>query len=313
MFFWTFPIMATFKIHALIFALSCATGFPGAKAAEPWPAECKLKREASLPFTLRHGHIVVGVQLDGVPRNFVVDTGGFLSSVTKEVAEGQGLKTHLINDDIAISGIGGEKAARYAIADTMRFGHLQANDVRLVIEPDAAGEDGLIAPDYLRNFDIEIDFSQKTLNLFKPHPCAGRAVYWTDHYTTLPLNITSQGHIRVLATLDGKELEALVDTGSPATLIGARTASVTFQLAAPDNKVTISGSAGGNTQAGLHRFGTLQLGNIAINNPPLLVTEDEAAWRSDNASLLLGLQELSKFHLYIAYSRSEMYLSPNLP
>jgi predicted aspartyl protease len=287
--------MATFKTHALIFALFCGAGITGAKAAEPWPAECKLQREASLPFTLRHGHIVVGVQLNGVPRNFVVDTGGFLSSVTKDAAESQSLKTHLINDNIAISGIGGEKAARYAIADTMRFGNLQANDVRLVIEPDAAGEDGLIAPDYLRNFDIEIDFSQKTMNLFKPHPCTGRAVYWTDHYTTLPLNITSQGHIRVLATLDGKELEALVDTGSPATLIGARTAS------------------GGNTQAGLHRFGTLQLGNIAINNPPLLVTEDEAAWRSDNASLLLGLQELSKFHLYIAYGRSEMYLSPNLP
>jgi hypothetical protein len=228
------------------------------------------------------------------------------------VVESQGLKTREISDNLIISGIGGQKAERYAIADTLTIAHLRAKDVRLVVQPFPANsdEDGVIAPDYLRNFDIEFDFANKKLNLFRPHSCSDHAVYWTDRFTALPMDITPQGHIRVRAVLDGEDLEAMVDTGSPATLIGTRTATSKFNIGSPAAGVTLTGSTGGSTFATLHRFHSLQLGNITINNPPLLVSSDEAAWRSDYSGLLLGLQELSKFHVYIAYRARTMYLSP---
>ena len=295
-----------------ISAAFCAIALDHASAAEPWPAECKLQLAASLPFSVVHGHIRVAVLLNDVPRNFMIDTGGYISSVSDTVVESQGLKTREISDNLIITGIGGQKAERYAIADTLTIAHLRAKEVRLVVGPAAANsdEDGVIAPDYLRNFDMEFDFANKRLNLFRPHPCSDHAVYWTDRFTALPMDITPQGHIRVRAALDGEDLEAMVDTGAPATLIGTRTATSKFNIDPPTVGGTIIGSTGGSTFATLHRFHSLQLGNITINNPPLLVSSDEAAWRSDYSGLLLGLQELSKFHVYIAYRARTMYLSP---
>jgi predicted aspartyl protease len=294
-----------------LIAATLVTNVESAWGAEPWPADCKLKLAASLPFTMEHGHILIAVQLNDKPRTFVVDTGGFLSSVSQRVVEDQSLKTHLINDNLNITGIGGQRSERYVIADTLSFGQLRAQSVRLVVSPTRAKNDidGLIAPDYLRNFDIEFDFANQRMNLFQPHPCSDRTVYWTDHYTTLPLDITPQGHVRVRATLDGEDFEALVDTGSPATLIGARTATAKFEVTSSGEALGLSGASGGMASASLHRFHNLGLGNIIISNPTFLVSSDET-WKSDSSDLLLGLNELSKFHIFLAYRSRALYLSP---
>jgi predicted aspartyl protease len=296
------------SISAAIYAATMGVS----KAAEPWPAECKLKLAAQLPFSIEHGHITVPVLIDDVPRKFLIDTGAFLSTVSQKVAENQGLKTRLIYDGYNISGIGGQRAERYAIADMLTIAHLRANDVRLIVMRNIE-EDGTLGPDYLRNFDIEIDFANKILNLFSPHPCSGHAVYWTDQFATLPMNVTPQGHIRVAALLDGRNVETMIDTGSPATLIGARTATEKFDIAPPAADMTLQGSTGGTSTAAAHRFQSLQLGSLIIHEPSLLVTADEAAVRGDDSDLLLGLRELSKFHVYIAYRSKEMYLSPRVP
>jgi predicted aspartyl protease len=279
-------------------------------AAEAWPSECKLSLATSLPFSIKHGHIVVGAQINDVPRSFVIDSGGFLSSVTAKVAEEQGLKTREITDRLSIKGVGGERAKRYAIADTLIIGRLRATNVRLVVQPQAPdGEDGVLAPEYLRNFDLDFDFANHTLNLFHPHPCSDHVVYWTDQFTALPLDITSQGHMRVLSILDDKELETLIDTGSPSSLIGARAAS-RWNIDTSTMDLTIYGSTGGSTPALMHRFHSLKLGNIDIQNPPLIVAKDDAGWRDEHCDLLLGLRELSKFHIYVAYNAKTIYLSP---
>jgi predicted aspartyl protease len=283
-----------------------------ARAAEPWPAECKLQLAASLPFTIEHGHVRIEAALNGTPRHFIIDTGGFMSSVTERVVADQNLKTFRISDAYDIGGVGGGRTKRYAVADTLSFARLKANDVHLLVEPGGAGdEDGVIAPDYLRNFDLEFDFATGTLNLFQPHPCPDHAVYWPGNYVVLPMDVTAQGHIRVLTNLDGKDFEAMLDTGSPSTLIGERTASAQFQLERGDAESgTMTGGTGASTKVWPHRFGALQLGGITINHPPLLVSADETAWRSDHADVLLGLNELSKLHLYIAYRERKLYVSP---
>jgi predicted aspartyl protease len=284
-----------------------------AQADEAWPEACKLELQASLPFTLEHGHVRIEVQLDGVPRHFIVDTGGLLSGVSEAVATEQKLPTHGVRYDLDIKGIGGKRTERYAIADTLTIGKLKASDVNLLIAETAPGEDGVLAPDYLRNFDLEFDFAAKTLNLFRPHRCDDHVVYWGGSYTVLPIRLTEQGHIQIPVTLDGTELEAMVDTGGPGSLIGARTVAAKFDLDLGPGDVGIGGMTGGVTTASAHRFHTLALGGLTINNPPLLVTADESAWRSDYASLLLGLRELRMFRVYIAYRAHKMYLSPLAP
>ena len=62
-----------------------------------------------------------------------------------------------------------------------------------------------------------------------------------------------------------------------------------------------------------HRFHDLQLGGITINNPLMLVAENETTWRGEHADLLLGINELSRLHVYIAYREKKMYVSPSAP
>jgi predicted aspartyl protease len=123
------------------------------------------------------------------------------------------------------------------------------------------------------------------------------------------MDITPQGHIRVIAMLDGKELETIIDTGSPATLIGERTATSKLNVDSSTATLTLHGASGGSTAATVQHFHILQLGNVTIDDPSLLVTKDETAWRSDYSDLLIGLNELSKFHVYIAYRERKLYLS----
>lgn len=299
-----------------LLAFWCAlavTNIPtAAKAADAWPENCKLQLAASLPFIIEDGHVRITAAVNDVPRRFAIDTGGLLSMVTEKVAEEQKLKTLPIAQNIRIHGLGGGRLARYAVADTLTFAHLKATNVHLLMTPGGnAGEDGVIAPDYLRNFDLEFDFAAKTLNLFHPHRCADHVVYWSSPTVVLPLSINDQGHIEVPVTLDGQELQAMLDTGTYATLIGARTATAKFQITPSGmGDIGLHGAAGGATRAARQLFHTLQFGDLAINNPPLLVTENETAWRSQHADILLGLNELRRLHLYIAYREKKLYLSP---
>lgn len=295
-----------------LFALALAVMiFPGAaKAADAWPENCKLQLAASLPFTIEHGVVHITASVNDVPRHFIVDTGGLLSTITEKVAREQKLKALRISTVHDIGGVGG-RLEHYVVADTLTFARLRANDVHLLVMPDRNdGQDGLIAPDYLRNFDLEFDFAAKILNLFHPHRCADHVVYWPGPYVVLPLDVTQQGHIRLPVTLDGKDLEAMLDTGSSSTVIGARTAAAKFPPAPSGSGTVAVWGVAGVTSATSRLFHTLQIGGLTINNPPLLVTEDEAAWRLERNDLVLGMRELSRLHLYIAYREKKLYLSP---
>jgi predicted aspartyl protease len=207
-----------------------------AMAVPAFPENCKLIRLAALPIAIRHGHIVVDVKLNGRPFRFSVDTGGVFSAISSAAVKQLGLSTHPIRDNIRIQDAGGGEANRYARIETITIGTTRLENLTLMEATLPDGEDGVIAPEILRNFDVDLDFDQNLLSLFKPHKCDDHVVYWTDDYATIPFSITEQGHIRLDVELDGKPLHAMLDTGSPYTLIGTETlksALPTKEAAAP--------------------------------------------------------------------------------
>lgn len=286
----------------------------GAKAVEPFPADCKLTLAATVPFTLQHGHVNVPVTVNGRPRTFIVDTGGFTSAVSNTVVEEQGIKTYGIRGNVRLQDAGHKSAELYATLDEFVIGNQKARSARMmVMEP--GGIEGLIGPDYLRNFDLDFDFASGTLNLFRHHPCSGRAVYWTDDYFVIPMDVTDQGHIRIDVMLEGKPIRAMIDTGSPVTLIGQTVAQSDFNVDMSQVNVdgatatTLTGASGGELNAVPHRFTGLQIGGINIKNPILGITTNERGFHFDYSRLLLGLRELHNLHLYVAYQERKLYFS----
>ncbi|HEY6578350.1 MAG TPA: aspartyl protease family protein, partial [Rhizomicrobium sp.] len=178
-------------------------------------------------------------------------------------------------------------------------------------------------------FDVDIDFAAKKLNLFSQDHCAGKVVYWAaDAVTVVPMHVVNSGHIMVPVTLDGHGFDAMLDTGSSHTHLSQESARNIFGLA-PDSagmaKVGDFGP-GGKTAVYRHSFGALALQGITIGNPGVYIFEDllrtgmaqtphlgsrltDVDVSDGVTDMILGMSELQNLHVYIAYKEQKLYIS----
>jgi predicted aspartyl protease len=285
-----------------------------AAAQSTWPQECKLHRVASFPITRQGMIFTVPVMINGVEKKFMVDTGGYGSSVNEDVAKAMGIRLKKI---IGVEHIdaAGKIAEHWVTVDSFRLGNFEGKDFNFVATGGSGGDsfDGVLAPDLLRNFDIEFDFANQAMNLFRPHACAHQAVYWTSAYLSLPLRITDAGHVRITVNLDGKDVDAIMDTGASSSMMAQGDAARIFDIKPEDdsaaNAETLVGGNGGTLVSRTHDFKTLSLGEIALNHPKIRLYDGSNILRSEGTPLVLGMSELRFLHLYLAYKERELYIS----
>lgn len=294
-------------------ALAVLFLLPGPAAAQqPWPVDCRLSPVARFPMTRHDGHMLVPVTVNGKTLNFIVDTGGYASAISKKAAAALGMRKRGIHFN-QIKDVGGKDADFYVVADTFQIGHERAKNFELLVATLADGEDGVLAPDLLRNFDVELDFGGMTMTLFRHHPCSDKAVYWTQAFIALPITVTNNGHMRASVTLDGQEMRAILDTGAPASLLSFDKAGDYFNLNTKSPEVrplgVVMGTSGGDLKTYSYPFKSLAMGGVIVSHPKIVLSTGENFLDYDNASLLLGMDVLQHLHLYIAYEDHTLYVS----
>jgi predicted aspartyl protease len=300
-------ISAPLILAALIFPQA-------ASAQEGWPEDCKLVRVTELPMTLKTGHVTIAASANGKDLTLGIDSGGFGSSLTKAGVGRLGL-SYSARLGAIIPAVGGAWISEGNVRlDNLRIGDLALDGVILPEMIAFPGVDGLIGPDTLSRYDAEFDFGGKTFRLFKPHPCSGRAVYWTSSYIVIPFTLTASGHVRVPVTLDARSTNAILDTGAGISVLSMRDANSMFDLApdSPGVEATnpVSGTAWGKpVKAYSHIFKTLTIGGVTIPNPRVELTDGRNFLGNDFATLVLGNDVLSRFRIYIAYRQQKLYLS----
>jgi predicted aspartyl protease len=277
-----------------------------------WPEDCKLVRVAQLPMTLKSNDATVPGLVNGKTVTLAIDTGGYASSLTKTATDNLGLVRHRMNS-VIIRDMGGKVADEYVRVDSFRIGNLERDGVYLMVMESFPGIDGLIAPDLLRNYDVELDFAGRQFSLFKHHPCADRAVYWTGSYAVVPFGVTGDGHMRVPVSLDGKDTYAVLDTGAGVSALSMQNAKHMFDLGADNPNVEaagqLTGASGSQVNAYTYPFKTLTMGGVTVANPRIALTEGHNFLGDNDASILLGMDVLSKLHLYIAYREQKLYIT----
>jgi predicted aspartyl protease len=293
----------------VVCAVSIILSLPAHAGERPdGPAACGPERLAELPITMKSGHLTIPARVNGKDVSLGIDTGGPYSSLTPAAARRIGNVGH---------------------RDDLRIGDLQRDRVYMGWMESFPGVDGLIAPDVLVNYDLEIDFGGGMVRLFRPHPCAGRAVTWTGSYAVMPFTLTDDGHVRVSVMLDGQILNAILDTGSPISVLSMQDAGRMFGLG-PDSanlaKVrTVSGLWSNRSLApytsGIwnrpsravsaysYPFKTFIMGGMTLADPPIELTEGRNFLGHDFATLLLGNDVLSRFHFTIAYRERNIYIT----
>jgi predicted aspartyl protease len=312
-------------------ALLASAFFAGMVSAAANADDCKLQRVAALDFT-EDGAIVVPVSLEGTSVQMILDTGSMLSAVDPIVANNLHLIQRRIMQGMAFD-VAGESMNYIAIPHDVGLGDMHANNVKLFVWPSPlrGGNGrigGLLAADYLRHYDVDIDFGSHKLSLFSQDHCPGKVVYWTSGaVAVVPMHVVNSGHIIVPVKVDEQPFDAVLDTGSTFSFISQETATNKFHLTpdSPDMTKIGGNKAPGGVPLYRHIFKNLEFEGISIGNPAITIFENVGKSReaphlgsriSDNnesggyTDLTLGLNELHHLHLYIAYKEQNLYISP---
>lgn len=297
-------------------------------------ADCTLIKVASLDIdpTLSDA-IAVPVTINGAPRKFLVDTGGVVSTVFDDAAAELHLDPLPGGNGAIMYDAAGKKLDRSVTAASFGIGEMHGSNLHFVLVPNHDGSNdvvGTLAPDMLRNFDVDFDFAARKLNLFSPNHCEGQVVYWATAYADIPFSLDSN-HITIPVTLDGQDIKAMIDTGSTRTLISAGAAKRLFHI---DNNSPgverIPGTTADSLVQFRYRFKSLVIDGVTVNNPSVELLPDLMEQKMnrdmetefgivahnpiygptvDAPRFIVGLDVLRKLHLYIAYREHKLYVT----
>jgi predicted aspartyl protease len=285
--------------------------------------DCRLKRMAALDLTPGPGggHVLVQVQVNGQPLNLVVDTGSNHTMLTERAAHALGLRFEAFPNSTGYMW-GGFQLKNLVTADSLQLGKLSFDHSTMYVIPDAdmhtPGYDGLLGSDILARFDVDFDFANGKLNLIAPHPCSDKVAYWAEdsqvsripfrkQASNIPITDMRIDKIYFVASLDGKDELAVLDTGAPITSLDLDVAERDFDLK-PDTagmqKIPRLEGSYGYTFKGL-TFGGVTVTNPKIRLDPYARTQISAQSRQ----MIIGMNVLRQLHLYIAYRERMLYVT----
>jgi len=268
------------------------------------------------------------VKIAGVPKKMLLDTGGYISGVTREAA--QDLKLQQIRNGRGVTMVNGAGSDMLARLPTLEIGHrMQQQNALYYVLPTGSDEfDGILGGEFFKQFDADFDFGSQKLNLFSQDHCDGNELYWKPPIVAVvPFRVDESNHVRFSMELDGKKIDATLDTGAAATGLNLNVAKLDFatDVNAPD--VQKVGEITGAYTANVYRkqFKTLSVGDVTIQNPDIDLVPDFMVGKSSQApqigslisdrqsrfpDLLLGMSTMSRLHVYIAYKEHKLYISP---
>lgn len=303
--------------------LAAAAGSAAAQTCGP------LQQIMSIPITVKNNRILVPVTLNGTEQMFLLDTAGAMSQVKPSLARELNLPTE--ESGVKLLDLYGNASVKIAKV-ALIVGRLQDSNALLQVAPNDFGDGsyvGILAADYLARFDVEIDPVGGKLNYFSPDHCPGKVVYWeTPAIAVVPFRVRNS-HIMVSATLNGKDVRAIIDTGASTTLLRADEAKRLFDITIDTPGNTDVETLPGGQKQFRRVFQSLGLEGIAVGNPGVTVIPDLVGKNDPNNDfvtgtrvqrvndtdrtdppLIIGMNVLGRLRTYIAFKEGKLYVTP---
>jgi predicted aspartyl protease len=302
---------------ASVCLLSCL-GATAALAADD--ASCgPLKQIASIPLTQTKANVfTLPVTINGTEQKMLLDTGGMFSALTPSASQALKLERHYAGP-IGMDVMGGVAAYTTHVTD-LRIGGLKGTNITfMILSFNSKDFDGLMALAQLDQFDMDVDFGARTLKFMSPDHCKGHVIYWTSPTGIIPIRQTDD-HAYVDVVLDGVKFHAEIDTGSTHTILFENQAAHHFDLTAdsPDMRAGDSlkmtnkdGAVVKEMKRYSHTFKSLDFEGVSVRNPDIDIIHEVGG--ETYKDMILGMDVLSKLHLYFAFKEGTLYVSPGTP
>jgi hypothetical protein len=197
--------------------------------------------------------------------------------------------------------------------------------------PDIEDFGGILGADMLQNVDLDLDFAVGKLNFVSPDHCAGNVVYWqAPAVAIVPITLDRWGHVFFRMQLDGRRVNAALDTGASTTVLNLDVARRTFRVDvnAPDVEKVGELSGGYTANVYRRRFKSLAFEGVTINDPMITILPDLMGGMNQGTTrtgslirdernglpdMILGMNTLSRMHVYIAYKERKLYITAANP
>lgn len=268
----------------------------------------------------------VPVLLNGQPKYFLLDTGAAITALFPTSV--LSMKLPIKPTAGRVYSVSGGVSSYAAHVNTFSFGNIDFGGGDVMIFPGMIISDtsreyaGLLSPELFWRYDVEMDFARNTLNLFSRDHCDGQVVYWSPaSVSVIPIKISDSNLVTLPVKLDGVLMEAVIDTGAPDSVLNLTVAgkSLNVDLNAPE----IETIGDGDVVRYRKRFHTMEFEGLVVSQPILSIVPDymkdamaknaPAAQKDKVAGLpdiILGMNVLSKLHIYFATRENRLYVSP---
>jgi hypothetical protein len=315
--------------------LSIALAFPGfAGLDEARAADCKPLRiinSIKMESVDQGNRFLVPVTINGTPQKLILDTGGVTTSLSRNAVKALNLEEEF--GGIQLNDLYGHEANGQVIVKSFDMGIAHAEKLKLKVAPmpdleAGAGANGLLSTDLFLEYDIDMDFGADRLNYFSSDHCEGKVAYWPERPVAIIPVVLGNGHIIISVKLDGRFVNAIIDTGAPYSVLTLQAARDVFGLVPDSPELQLSETSKDDPllKSYTHKFGTLVFGDIAVTNPKIEVWTNRSGIEAEKSSfrgvladplnrdgtqqLIIGMDVLKHLHFYIAYGERKLYISP---
>ena len=276
----------------------------------------------------------VPVAIEGKEKLMLLDTGGGFSEITSQVADELGLQRRKLG--FILIDLSDETSDEAADVSSFSIGQLNTKSIEFVVAPEKKlfGDDdrfaGIIGPNILKLYDVDIDFGAPKLALLSPDHCEGKVVYWpASAVAVVPFRLLKNGHIVMTVHLEGKNVTAMLDTGAAGTTLTIPVAESDFGLKLGSQEAPPVGQMHDRPGAEVyaHKFKSLDFNGIAVSNLDVEIIPDflkdkygkgpeigtrlrEPSDIAEFPDMLIGMNVLRHLHVYIAYKEQKLYITP---
>lgn len=193
-------------------------------------AECKLQMKLTLPVTMSRLRPLVEAKINGVPGQFIVDSGAFYSLISPGMAGAAKVRLTPAPDWFRISGIGGSTTAYYTTVKELTLAGQNVAHMDFYVGGSDTGVAGLLGQNVLGIGDVEYDLPDGYIRLWRWQDCRNATkAYWTtgNNFSLLRIDERSQSNPHTTATVkvNGTSFQATFDTGAPSTTLSLRAAA----------------------------------------------------------------------------------------